>query len=526
MRPLDSWSHLQDLDLADPDPSDPSPIHLLIGADLYGAILRNDLRQGPLGTPTAQRTIFGWIVYGPTGARSTHGAAPVLNCIATDDTDRLLERFWETEEIRARPALSEADEKCERHFRETHSRDSEGRYVVRLPFKDGPPIDIGESFKSASLLYRKLESRLRAKPELTREYHAFLREYEALGHMELVRDAPHAPGQRVYLPHHPVVRESSSTTKIRVVFNASHKTSNGTTLNNHLFVGPRLQRELRDVLIRWRRFRFVYCADVEKMFRQIRVERTDCNYQFILWRPHEHAPIQSYRLLTVTYGSACAPFLAMRCLEQLCEDEGISFPEAVAILEELRYVDETFFGADHLGQLRKLRDQLNGLMARGGFHLRKWAANSAELLSDISSDANEKALDRPFDEGDELKVLGITWQPHSDIFRYKVTATDSSARTKRAVLSHIARLYDPLDWVTPVIIVAKIFMQELWIKRFEWDAELPDDLLRRWNAYRDGLARLAEVRIPRWLSMSEGTKTEIHGFADASSRAYAAVIYL
>ncbi|XP_071577343.1 uncharacterized protein [Temnothorax nylanderi] len=169
----------------------------------------------------------------------------------------------------------------------------------------------------------------------------------------------------------------------------------------------------------------------------------------------------------------------MRCLDQLCEDEGISFPEAVAILEESRYVDETFFGADRMSRLRAMRDQLNGLMARGGFYLRKWAANSAELLSDISSDANEKALDRPFDEGDELKVLGITWQPHSDTFRYKVTATGSSARTKRVVLSHIARLYDPLGLVTPVIIVAKIFMQELWIKRFEWDAELPDDLLQR-----------------------------------------------
>ncbi|XP_071577344.1 uncharacterized protein [Temnothorax nylanderi] len=281
-RPLDSWSLLRELDLADPDPSDPSPIHLLIGADLYGSILRNDLRQGPLGTPTAQRTIFGWIVSGPTGARSAYESVPVLNCIATDDTNRLLERFWEIEEIRARPSLSEADERYESHFRETHSRDSEGRYVVWLPFKDGPPIDIGDSFKSASLLYRKLENRLRTKPDLAKEYHAFLREYEALGHMELVRDASQAPSQRVYLPHHPVVRESSSTTKIRVVFNASHKPSNGTTLNDHLFVGPKLQRKLRDVLTRWRRFWFVYCADVEKMFRQIRVKRSDCNYQFIL----------------------------------------------------------------------------------------------------------------------------------------------------------------------------------------------------------------------------------------------------
>jgi len=45
-------------------------IHLLIGADLYGSLLTGNLRQGPLGTPTAQRTALGWIISGPTGLRA------------------------------------------------------------------------------------------------------------------------------------------------------------------------------------------------------------------------------------------------------------------------------------------------------------------------------------------------------------------------------------------------------------------------------------------------------------------------
>jgi len=118
------------------------------------------------------------------------------------------------------------------------------------------------------------------------------------------------------------------------------------------------------------------------MFRQIRVYPDDVDFTRIRWRSQEDRPIKSYRLLTVTYGTTPAPYLAMRVIQQLANDDGHSFSRAQAITQNCIYVDDILFGADDIPSLRESRDQLVHLMARGGFHLRKWAANLIELLED------------------------------------------------------------------------------------------------------------------------------------------------
>ena len=93
------------------------------------------------------------------------------------------------------------------------------------------------------------------------------------------------------------------------------------------------------------------------------------------------------------------------------------------------------------------------------------------------------------------------------------------------MLSDTARLFDPLGFIAPVIIQAKIFLQDLWIKQLDWDAPLSRELFERWLIFRSSLLRLPEIQIPRWTGASRNTDWHLHGFADASMRAYAAVIY-
>ncbi|XP_070170685.1 uncharacterized protein [Polyergus mexicanus] len=215
---VDCWPHLRKLSLADPDPFSNHPIHLLIGSDLYGSLLKQKVKHGPTGTPTAQLTALGWILSGPTGtSNSITGSATSLNCITIPSLDSLLQKFWEIEEISSEIQLSEEDKKCELHFIETHQRAEDGRYIIRLPFKTNPPLDIGSSRETAALLYSKLEQRLRKNPDLAKPYHSFLNEYKSMGHMEPVSDENPTLNQAVYIPHHPVLRESSSSTKLRAV---------------------------------------------------------------------------------------------------------------------------------------------------------------------------------------------------------------------------------------------------------------------------------------------------------------------
>jgi len=143
---------------------------------------------------------------------------------------------------------------------------------------------------------------------------------------------------------------------------------NGTSLNDHLLIGPKLQQDLPVIVARWRQWRYVYTADIAKMFRQILVELMDVDFQRILWRLNPESPLQHYRLRTVIYGLAPAPYLAMRVLQQLAIDDGHWFSAAVPIIENSIYVDDTLFGQNSLHELRETRDQLIGLMKGGGFH--------------------------------------------------------------------------------------------------------------------------------------------------------------
>ncbi|XP_076651186.1 uncharacterized protein LOC143358153 [Halictus rubicundus] len=285
--------HLKDLTLADPSPSGSEPISLIIGADYYRSLLREGLRQGPRGAPTAQLTLFGWVLSGPLCDKHSNSRTPpnvtLSHCLTTAEPSPLLQnlhkaptRFWEIKEVTASIPLAEEDQKCEEHFVRTHSRASDGRYVVRLPFKEEPPVEVGESLSRARVLMSKVSRRLDRNAELCEQYTDFMSEYLQLGHMYNA-PASSAITFPLYLPHHPVIKESSSTTKLRVVFNASSPTSNTTTLNDHLLTGPKLQADISSIITAWRIHPYVYKADLQKMFRQIRVSMKDQDYQRILW---------------------------------------------------------------------------------------------------------------------------------------------------------------------------------------------------------------------------------------------------
>ena len=141
-----------------------------------------------------------------------------------------------------------------------------------------------------------------------------MKEYEESGHMESV-SSQEGKNTCYFLPHHPVFKETSSTTKTRVVFDGGAKTSNGLSLNDILQVGSTVQQDLYSIVLRFRTHQVCFTADIAKMYRQIVVRPRDRDLQRILWRYSSDEPIQEYRLTTVTYGTSSAPFLSTRCLK-------------------------------------------------------------------------------------------------------------------------------------------------------------------------------------------------------------------
>ncbi|XP_058987180.1 uncharacterized protein LOC131806657 [Musca domestica] len=217
---IDKWENFT---LADPDFTSSDRIDVLIGSDVYHEILQDGIHKKD--SILAQRTKLGWILSGPTTEKK--GSSKKIVATTT------LERFWEIEEVSDNQAVTE-DDFCISNYGSTTSLANDGRFMVRLPFRED--VELGDSRKRAMARFLNIEKKLCANPELKMEYKQFMEEYISMGHMERVE--PEIRG-KYYLPHQAVIRESSITTKVRVVFDASSKTSNGRSLNDILYAGPR-----------------------------------------------------------------------------------------------------------------------------------------------------------------------------------------------------------------------------------------------------------------------------------------------
>jgi len=319
---------------------------------------------------------------------------------------------------------------------------------------------------------------------------------------------------------------ASTTTKLRVVFNGSAKTDSRESLNDILHAGPKVQTDLVDVILGWRLHAFVFSADIEKMYRQVLLHPADRGYQRILRSEDPQEPPLTYQLNTVTFGLTCAPFQANRVLRQLAIDEGQRFPLAANVIPGEFYVDDCLSGAETIEAARERASQVDKLLSAGGFHLHKWASNCEEVLSGIEESRCQN-LSKIFEEGPMLRALGISWNPVSDAF--VLTARQDAAvtptLTKRAILSTVAKLFDPLGWLAPIIIVAKPFLQSLWRSPLGWDDRLPDNMAAEWMGFSDFLGSTFMFSIPRWVQTTPSSVVEFHGFSDASESALVAVVY-
>lgn len=518
-----SWDHLSNLVLADPDYTKSGQIDILLGSDIFSKIIQTGLIKGPEGTPIAQQTTLGWII---SGIAAVHNSPKqIQSCVTKIEIDTQLQKFWEIENTSITRNYSSEEQKCEDHFKQTHKRLKNGRYVVRLPFKNKAAL--GNSKQQAFKRLEALSKRMHTQKAYSEEYTKFIKEYMELGHMIKIQNTRNQPNG-YYIPHHAVMKPSSTSTKFRVVFDASAKTSSGKSLNDELMVGPVIQQSLMSIILRWRKHRIVFTADISKMYRQILVDKSDQEFQRILWKEAADKQIQEYKLATVTYGTACAPFLAIRTLHQLALDEESNYPRATQILKHDFYVDDVLSGGNTINEAITMQKELKNLLQSGGFQLRKWSSNCSELLNKVTKEDRETSLPLEIHQDNVIKTLGIIWNPGTDTFEFR-THSDINVitTTKRELLSEVSQLFDPLGWISPVTIKAKIMFQKLWLTKTTWNDPVPKEVDEEWKLYKRQLPVLQNIKIPRWINYSpqQAATTEIHGFSDASTQAFSAVVY-
>jgi len=240
---------------------------------------------------------------------------------------------------------------------------------------------------------------------------------------------------KYFLPHHCVIKEESTSTKLRVVFDGSASTSSGFSLNELLMAGPTIQPKLFSTLLQFRTFPVALTGDICKMYRCVRMADSDSYLQCILWRDAPQQRIQAYKLDTVTYGTKSASFLSVRAMQQLASDEQEYFPIGAKIVKRDFYVDDLITGGQSVAEVLDIQSQVTGLLDRGNFKIRKWCSNNSSVLQEIPDSDKDTFL--KFDDGSDItKTLGLAWDPVSDKLLFSFSPIQSPLKpTKRSVLS-------------------------------------------------------------------------------------------
>ncbi|XP_037959952.1 uncharacterized protein LOC119689235 [Teleopsis dalmanni] len=291
-----------------------------------------------------------------------------------------------------------------------------------------------------------------------------------------------------FIPHYYVIKPDSTTTKLCVVFDASARTSSKVSLNELFMVGPTIQNELVITLLRFRLYQYGITPDITKMYRQFWLHPSNRNFQLILWREHKSQNISVYQLNTVTYGTSSAPFLATRCLHYIADNYPYRKETGKMILKRDFYVDDMISGADDLETLQAIKNETTEILDFYNLSLTKWNSNNVNITA-----PNVKLTDIETAR-DMACPLGMLWNTKEDYFCFTFQSTNiPESHTKRNILSLASSLYDPLGVISPLIIKAKILLQQLWIIGCDWDESVPQEIYTTWNKI---LADLHQVNSP------------------------------
>lgn len=515
----------KNITLSDDQFNESQDIEILLGADICFQVLLSD--KFNLGTIIVQNTLLGFVVSGSIPFAQFCHMNALHNTLSS--LDSIMSQFWETEKVpEIFPEYSSEQEACEINFQNS-LQIVNGKFQVSLPLKqDINDINLGDSFSVALKRFENLEKRFKANPNLFEQYKLFIHEYLNLNHAKILDiNLYDLENDSVYfMAHHPVIREDKRTTKLRVVFDGSMKTKSKKCLNDFLYNGAVVQKELFDILILFRTYKFVILADIKQMYRMVLVHPEHRKLQNILWR-EPGGPLQCVQLQTVTYGVRSSAFLSTRCLVELAQKEGKQFPLAAQALLNNTYIDDIHAGCDTIEQTVQLKNELISLLNLRGFELHKWGSNNDEILHDIPYSKRNLSETDMSANNFIVKTLGLTYDVKVDAFKLSATKIElNECVTKRQVLSCISKFYDPLGFAGPVVVSAKLIMQKLWICKLKWDDVLPKDLLECWHNFINSLNNMPVLIIHRNLNFANAIHLEIIGFCDASLSAYGAVLYI
>ena len=443
----------------------------------------------------------------------------IIGSYMSIEGDKSIETFWRLDTIGISDCpLEDDDEKAIELFQKTIRRESDGRYSVGWPWKTENP-QLQSNF---AMCYGRLKSvlnKLKEHPEILAQYDAVFKEQLKLGIIEQMNSADRSGGFYHYIPHHAVFTPGKNTTKLRVVFDASAKCKNGRSLNDMLYKGPTMLRDLCGMLIRFRFMETFLIADVEKAFHQIALNEQDRDTTRFLWVNDFHngtamENIRTYRFKRIPFGVISSPFLLAATLRHHLTTNGTEL--AIRIMENL-YVDNIILEVEPHENGKQLYQEVKKLFADAQMNIREFLSNDPGVMMNIPDQDRQQ-----FKES--IKVLGIQFNLANDDFVIKFKPPQRQCLTKREILRFLAEHFDPVGLIAPALLPVKLFIQDLWRNGYSWDQEIDNKRKEEWVQMTSQWTEF-EFPVKRNITLQR-SDSQLHIFVDASQLAYAAVVFL
>ena len=207
------------------------------------------------------------------------------------------------------------------------------------------------------------------------------------------------------------------------------------------------------------RFRsVVLCADIEKTFLQIRIkDKTRESLKFHWVDNITNNTIQILRFTRLVFGLNQSPFILEGTLKTHFEKYENMYLELIRKIRDDMYVDDLVTGGERLQEVEKIKSHAIELFEKGGFKLHKWHSNEPNLETNNLSSQKELnfAKEHLGTKANKTKILGLNWDKQRDTFIVEIP-TESQRLTKRNVLKTLASIYDPLGFISPMLLIGKI----------------------------------------------------------------------
>lgn len=531
---LAKWPYLKDIRI----PRINADVDLLIGTNASKLMEPWEVINSRGDGPYAVRTLLGWVINGPLqGNRDSGCGYPKVNVNRTT-VDRIEELLVKQFNYDFNERTSTDQEEMSREeikfveIMKSSAQLQKGHYKFKLPFKK-EEVTMPNNHYIAKQRASGLKKRFQKDLSFHDEYTNFLADVISNGYAEQVPLHQLEPqvGKVWYIPHHGVYHPRKG--KLRVVFDCGAEFK-GVSLNSQLLQGPNLTSSLIGILMRFRQERVAIMADIQAMFHQVKVAEKHVDFLRFLWWPEGNLEnnLVEHRMTVHLFGAVSSPSCACFALRKTAEDNKASFPPEV-----IDTINRNFYMDDLLKSLPSEKDavfmakHLIAVCSRGGFNLTQWISNSREVLQSIPEELKSKHLYELDLDRDKLpmeRALGLQWCIETDTFKFKLKVKEQP-HTKRGMLSIISSVYDPLGFLAPFILPAKLLLQELCRTKCDWDDPIPPAFQQKWNKWLTDLEKVAGFKVDRCVKpkgFGRIADAQLHHFSDASENGYGTVTYV